>query len=423
VREEYEHPVTKKEFKRHKREHIGTIIEKFRYVFEYRGHTYEMDRFLGVLKGLVFVEVEFGEEVEARAFVLPAIFDALYVADVTDDRRYTNAALSREGRVPSLESGLEALEKRIDTVLSPYPYHAEEAFAPYDTTMKVLQTMLREMVEKLENERIVLLHKSDDMEALHRFRVSLRRVRSIIGLFRESFQPHWYHLHRRNLALLMEQTNRRRDADVFLERLPQFQQKLSSKQAKGIAALGRLIEKEKREQDLRIEAMLEGELLRYEIDTLARPRFLPSLPTQPIVITSIQIWEKALQAVLSKGRALDAHSKEHAYHRMRIALKKSRYTIEALESLANPQRLKQVSKEIKTMQTILGDFHDYQVESLFLRTLQEEIPSRKKKLHRTIEGLLKLLAASKKREEKRFRKTFKRFDRKRKRLRRLFEAC
>lgn len=53
----------------------------------------ELDEFRGVLEGRWLVEVEFDDVARAAAFVPPEWFGA----DVTDDERFTNLALSRGG--------------------------------------------------------------------------------------------------------------------------------------------------------------------------------------------------------------------------------------------------------------------------------------------------------------------------------------
>lgn len=57
------------------------------------GHTAELDLFDGPLSGCRLVEVEFPDVDEATAFLIPSWFGA----EVTDDHRYTNAALASHG--------------------------------------------------------------------------------------------------------------------------------------------------------------------------------------------------------------------------------------------------------------------------------------------------------------------------------------
>lgn len=67
----------------------GLIIEKTRYLVPYQGHTWEVDVFDGANAGLIIAELELSDAGET--FELPAWVGE----DVSHDRRYTNAYLSR----------------------------------------------------------------------------------------------------------------------------------------------------------------------------------------------------------------------------------------------------------------------------------------------------------------------------------------
>jgi len=69
-------------------------IEKRRYVIALpNGDAAELDLFDGELAGRRIVEVEFGDDADAAAFVPPDWFGR----EVTDDGRYTNTALATNG--------------------------------------------------------------------------------------------------------------------------------------------------------------------------------------------------------------------------------------------------------------------------------------------------------------------------------------
>ncbi len=68
-------------------------VEKTRYRIDLGDHTAELDVFEGRLAGLVLVEVEFDDEASLDAFEAPGWFGR----EVTDDGRYTNAALATDG--------------------------------------------------------------------------------------------------------------------------------------------------------------------------------------------------------------------------------------------------------------------------------------------------------------------------------------
>lgn len=68
-------------------------IEKRRAVIEAGALRYEIDVFGGTLTGLAVAEVEFAALADARAFEPPAWFGV----EVTEDARYSNAALALQG--------------------------------------------------------------------------------------------------------------------------------------------------------------------------------------------------------------------------------------------------------------------------------------------------------------------------------------
>jgi CYTH domain-containing protein len=71
----------------------GRTVEKTRYRIPVGNHTAELDVFEGRLAGLLLVEVEFDDEGALALFEAPDWFGD----EVTDDGRYTNAALAVDG--------------------------------------------------------------------------------------------------------------------------------------------------------------------------------------------------------------------------------------------------------------------------------------------------------------------------------------
>lgn len=68
----------------------GGVIDKVRYLVEYKGHTFEVDEFHGANEGLTVAEVELSSEEED--FERPSWLGE----EVTGDRRYYNSSLVRE---------------------------------------------------------------------------------------------------------------------------------------------------------------------------------------------------------------------------------------------------------------------------------------------------------------------------------------
>ena len=74
----------------------GRRIEKVRHAVDVSGATADVDVYGGALDGLIVVEVEFTSEAAADAFVQPSWFGR----ELTGDKRWSNAALARDGRPP-----------------------------------------------------------------------------------------------------------------------------------------------------------------------------------------------------------------------------------------------------------------------------------------------------------------------------------
>ncbi len=93
-RTELEWPIERREFDAAWPHTEGGRVEKVRHRIPFGDHVVELDVFGGALDGLVLAEVEFTSAAAMTAFTPPSWFGR----EVTDDGRYTNAALARHGR-------------------------------------------------------------------------------------------------------------------------------------------------------------------------------------------------------------------------------------------------------------------------------------------------------------------------------------
>jgi len=89
-RPEYEYPIPMKEGLEILRLNDFPVILKRRYRIRYKGHTWEVDEFLGDNEGLVLAEVELRDESEQPEW------PEWVLKEVTGDPRYYNANLAGE---------------------------------------------------------------------------------------------------------------------------------------------------------------------------------------------------------------------------------------------------------------------------------------------------------------------------------------
>ena len=90
--EEVEVPLSKEGYLHLKVKVDGRIINKRRYQIPYQERLIELDVFEGFLEGLVFAEVEFENEAQAKEFVPPEWFGE----EVTFDYRFSNNYLAHD---------------------------------------------------------------------------------------------------------------------------------------------------------------------------------------------------------------------------------------------------------------------------------------------------------------------------------------
>ncbi len=209
------------------------------------------------------------------------------------------------------------------------------------------------------------LDSGDDDEALHDFRVALRRLRSVL----RAFQPYLDHAvpkkTRRQIRDLARATNSARDAEVLLEWLAGSRAQLTPVQRVGARWLeehlaarrddgydvgARAIASDFAGVERRVRKRLAAAARHPWGGSESRPTFAAALGE--LVRAHLQ----TLQDALGEVRRSDDRQ---TVHTARIHAKRLRYLLELvageLESAASGV------KRVKRLQTVLGDLHDMQV--------------------------------------------------------------
>ena len=89
INEEFETEIPEASYEALKQLAVSGFLTKTRTRIPYLGHTIEVDEFHGPLEGLVFAEIEYRDEADARTLPVPTWFSK----DVSDDRRFRNTHL------------------------------------------------------------------------------------------------------------------------------------------------------------------------------------------------------------------------------------------------------------------------------------------------------------------------------------------
>lgn len=209
------------------------------------------------------------------------------------------------------------------------------------------------------------LKQGADGEALHDFRVALRRLRSVLRAFRPVLGDRFPQRLRRRLRDLARMTNAARDAEVLVvwleERLPQL---APAKRTGAKWLLARLVERRDagyRESLAAIERDFPklARRVRRRLDSAAQESTVAALPERPFGAVLADL-------VAEHARMLGEHLEQAGsfddgamVHETRINAKRLRYLLE-LVAAELPSAAEAVD-HLKALQTLLGDLHDLHI--------------------------------------------------------------
>ena len=262
-----------------------------------------------------------------------------------------------------------------------------------EITADLLQRPARETARLLAldwlNEASAALERLDDPEddeALHDFRVSVRRLRSTLRAYRPHLKGSAPKKMRRRLGKLASATNAGRDAEVQIAWLrPKAEQLGAEERAGAVGLLARLEERKDRSYaDARHRIAEEFRALRAElIERLASYRAEVRRPqgTQEsyLHVTGGLAREHADELKASLSRVRTAEDEAEA-HRARIAAKRLRYLLEPIQR--SVPGVKKLIKPLKELQDLLGDLHDTHVlAGKLAQALETAAARRARRLH------------------------------------------
>jgi CHAD domain-containing protein/CYTH domain-containing protein len=209
------------------------------------------------------------------------------------------------------------------------------------------------------------LEAGTDDEALHDFRVALRRLRSVMQAFRPYIDHRVDKRLRRRLRDLARATNSARDTEVQVLWVEARREALTPMERVGAKwFLERLIEK--REQDY--ESSLQAIDRRFpKIERRVRKSLRAAAADREAGNGEHSNFALALEALIGEHTAtlerrlaaVGGPGDQAAAHATRIRAKRLRYLMELVEREVRPA--KSAIKCLKELQDLLGDLHDAQV--------------------------------------------------------------
>ena len=383
IREENEEFCEKAEFKKALKNRIGRVITKDRYIFRLNNNPCNIDVFKDDLNGLCTFEIEFSDENEAVYFKLPPFLEQFCQADVTCDKRYKNKFLA-----------IHANEnEQIDYKRAYNVFKNKEISPNFVANLKsgeALRALFLSIFKEIKRLKSDYLQDHDE-EILHNLRVNLRKVRSLLKIFNGVFDEKVTLFFGENFKILANSTNKKRDLDIFLGFLSEqkhaneliyFVQKALNLEYENVKSY--LGDEENYAFLKEWEIFLnEGEFYRSKLFDVSLSR-LGSFKLRTLLVLA----QKRL-------KSLDQDCPNESFHKIRIELKKVRYTYEFLSEIFYFDGLKKYEERLKDMQEIFGALQDYDVWLGILERLPEAAGKEKleskiyKQIYKTREEILK----------------------------------
>lgn len=210
----------------------------------------------------------------------------------------------------------------------------------------------------------IRLNDPSDAEALHDFRVGMRRLRSVLGAYRNEFRGSAGKRWRRRLRAIASLTSEGRDAEVQVEWLRGEIARMRRHRRGAASVLRRL---EERMDDAYAE--VRGDVMqafgRSEIKLRQRLRYLPKLDDEPPGATFAVVTGSLVRVLLRElwelTTEIQSPDDERQIHDARIVAKRLRYVLEPIQHEIKAG--KRLIKSMKRLQDVLGELHDAQVMS------------------------------------------------------------
>ena len=234
--------------------------------------------------------------------------------------------------------------------------HVHRKMSPDDAFRAILSDCLAQMTANAG-----VLRNGRSVEGLHQLRVGLRRLEVTLKSFGEAFEQPWLEELRGRAKVLSSRLGPARDLDVFLEELLAAPAKAFSgeEDAEMFAALRAEAEEQRDKAWKQASACIAGgdfAIFLDDIAGLAQSR-LPLARDNRLAPMADRML--ARQAARAKKRARAARSHEEGdLHRLRIALKKLRYSAEFFAPLYKKKNVKRYLAQIKRLQDVLGRLND-----------------------------------------------------------------
>ena len=212
-----------------------------------------------------------------------------------------------------------------------------------------------------------------DVEYLHDYRIALRKIRSVISLFKGVYSDKQTEKLKKRFSDLMAPTGRLRDLDVYLLERDFFYDLLPETLHGGLDRMFEIFSTERENELQKLSKHLKSKGYETEITKLIHlfdtPKKLhagPAAEEPAHDFASALIW-KRYRKICKIAAGIDDQTEDEDVHELRIQCKKLRYLMEFFQPAFPKNEFKSLIKPLKKLQDNLGLFNDYSVQQESLK--------------------------------------------------------
>ena len=231
---------------------------------------------------------------------------------------------------------------------------------PIDGALIKLYLYLLEIIRKNEEG----IKKNIDIEFLHDFRTSLRKIRAGLSQIKGVLPEVIVSEYKQRFAEIQRKTNNARDLDVYFSEKNHYYEVSPEEVHEGLDEFFNLLQLERKKEQTNLRRLLSSKL--YRLTLLDWENYLKNYKSEGenniSVLAAAKIFiRKKLNIVIKKGRKINSRSKDEQLHELRIDCKKLRYLLEFFKSVFPKKKIEFIIIQLKNLQDYLGEFNDLSV--------------------------------------------------------------